>query len=114
MSWLRPSNNSARLNGPAGDSKTYGLFTFTHGSSRRRAERRSRSFVNSFSSQRNLRRAASHFSGEATEGVSNELVFMRIGFRSLRRVGSSVADREEQGKAVALLETDGECFVARQ
>src|SRR6266567_3761053 len=66
MSWLLFSKSSANVSLPLGPSKTYGLTTFSHGSSRRCWLSSSRSRVNSFSFARNAVRAESHSSCETT------------------------------------------------
>src|SRR6266446_6715529 len=66
MSWLLCSKSSANVSLPLGPSKTYGLSTFTHGSSRRCRLSSSRSRVNSFSFARNAVRAESHSARETT------------------------------------------------
>src|SRR5258708_25908512 len=74
-SWLFPSNNSASVCLPSGESKTYCFSIFSHGRSRRCLLSASRSFVNFFSSFSSSFRALSQASCETTLRVfSPEMV----------------------------------------
>src|SRR5580692_11680683 len=70
MSWLLPSNRSARVFLPPGESKTYFFSTLTQGSWRRSAAIASRSRVSCFSLASSFLRAASHSSRDTTFGLS--------------------------------------------
>src|SRR5580692_3222155 len=85
MSWLLPSNRSARVFLPPGESKTYFLSTLTQGSWRRSAARASRSRVSRFSLASSFLRAASHSSRDTIFGPSIMLVDI---FISPYRLGS--------------------------
>src|SRR5580692_11897677 len=74
MSWLLPSNRSARVFLPPGESKTYFFSTFTQGSWRRSAASASRSRVSCFSLASSFLRAASHSSRDTIFGFSITLV----------------------------------------
>src|SRR6266851_7889107 len=76
MSWLLPSNSSARFFLPPGESKTYFFSTLTQGSWRRSAARASRSRVSCFSLASSFLRAASHSSRDTIFGLS--IVFVDI------------------------------------
>src|ERR1700728_4131618 len=74
MSWLLPSNRSARVFLPAGESKTYFFAPFTQGSCRLSAAGASRSRVSCFSLANSFLRAASHSSRDTIFGFSVTLV----------------------------------------
>src|SRR5580692_4651907 len=76
MSWLRPSNRSARVRRPSGPSKTYLVSTFTQGSARRSRLISSRWRVSCFSLINNSLRAASHSARGTAFGRSIRFVFM--------------------------------------
>src|ERR1700719_397860 len=74
ITWLRPSNRSAKVSLPPGPSNTYLFSTRSQGNSRRCRLSSSRSRVNSFSFVNNCFRAASHCAFDVTFGFAVLLV----------------------------------------
>src|SRR5579864_3973760 len=96
MSWLRPSNRSARVSFPCAPSNTYCFSTFSQGSSRRCRLSSSRNLVNSFSLRRNSLRAATHSAGDTTfAGIFSIVAVVMIVTPSLSNCFSHLSSCEE-------------------